>query len=125
MTTQHSGISIDVDARLYSASATMRAAYKFTGRYHVALEQLGETEPQLRVVLRPKSSAELVDEQKLRGDFLNELLDQRLREALETEFGALRQLIVAQAFADANLLDPVREDADYVADPLNIAAPQA
>jgi His-Xaa-Ser system protein HxsD len=122
MTTQLSAISIDIDTRLFSTSAVMRAMYKFSGAYHVALQQPGDTEPQLRVTLRPKSPQGVVDEQKVTGDFLNELLDQRLREALEAEFGTLRQLIVAQAFADVNLLDPTREDASYVADPLNIGA---
>jgi len=124
MTDHVSGVSIDVDTRLYSVSATMRAAYKFTGRYHVALEQESEPgKPRLTVTLRPKSSSQILDEDGLRGDFLNELLDQRLRETLEAEFGSLRELIVAQAFADANLLDPMRDMADYVADPLNIGAP--
>jgi His-Xaa-Ser system protein HxsD len=124
MTRQPAQVSIDVDTRLYSPSATMRAAYKFTGRYHVAVEQLPGTDVQLKVTLRPKSPSDLVDEPGVRGDFLNELLDQRLREMLEAEFGALRELIVAQAFADTNLIDPAREEADYAVDPLKISAPQ-
>lgn len=113
--------SIDVDTRLYSAAAAMRAAYKFSGRCHVALEQGPAAESRLTVILRPKTSS-VVDEHQLRGDFMNELLDQRLREVLEAEFGSLRELIVAQAFADTNLIDPAREEADYVADPLDIGA---
>jgi len=121
MTANVPRISIDVDTRLYSVPATMRAAYKFTGRYHVALQQSSEsTDLALTVTLSPKSSSQIFDEGSVRGDFLNELLDQRLRETLEAEFGSLRELIVAQAFADANLLDPAREDTDYLADPLGI-----
>jgi His-Xaa-Ser system protein HxsD len=114
-------VSIDVDTQLYSVSATMRAAYKFSGRFHVALQQSADPAlSRLTVTLRSKSPSQTLDEETLRGDFLNELLDQRLRETLEAEFGSLRELIVAQAFADTNLLDPTRESADYVADPLNI-----
>ena len=61
-----------------------------------------------------------VDERQLTGDFLNELLDQALRERLEAEFGPVRELIVAQAFSEANMLDPVRDDGDYNDDPLSI-----
>ena len=67
-----------------------------------------------------KSSGARVDERQLTGDFLNELLDQALRERLEAEFGPVRELIVAQAFSEANMLDPVRDDGDYNDDPLSI-----
>jgi hypothetical protein len=35
----------------------------------------------------------------------------------------LRELIVAHAFSDTNLLDPARDDGDYVEDPLGIGLP--
>jgi His-Xaa-Ser system protein HxsD len=121
MTDPRHDLSIEIDTQLYSASAAMRAAYKFTDRYHVALQRPSDSaESRLTVILRPKSASQIVDEPRLRGDFLNELLDQRLRETLEAEFGAVRELIVAQAFADTNLLDPTREDGNYIDDALGI-----
>lgn len=121
MSAQCPSVSIAIDTRLYSVSAAMRAAYKFTGRYHVALDQPAlEGASQLTVTLRAQSPSQIVDERQLTGDFLNELLDQRLRETLQAEFGAVRELIVAQAFADTNLLDPALDDIDYRDDPLGI-----
>jgi His-Xaa-Ser system protein HxsD len=121
MTDPRHDLSIEVDTQLYSASAAMRAAYKFTDRFHVELQRPSDAdELRLTVILRPKGASQIVDARALRGDFLNELLDQRLRETLEAEFGAVRELIVAQAFADTNLLDPAREDSDYIDDRLGI-----
>ena len=48
---------------------------------------------------------------------VKDLCDQALREDLEREFGAVRTLIVAQAFSEGNLLDPGRDDADHRLDP--------
>jgi len=56
----------------------------------------------------------------LAGDFSNELIDQRLRERLEQQFGDVRTLIVAQAFAEGNLLDAASADGDYASDPQGI-----
>jgi His-Xaa-Ser system protein HxsD len=120
-------VSIEVDTQLYALPAVQRAAYKFTDRYHVSMHRLdGVNPPRVTITLTPKSSGVQVDERQLTGDFLNELLDQALRERLEAEFGPVRELIVAQAFSEANLLDPARDDGDYDSDPLSIGrdAPQ-
>ena len=120
-------VSIEVDTQLYAIPAVLRAAYKFTGHYHVGLRRPDDVnEPKLTITLAPKSPGARVDDAQLRGDFLNELLDQALRERLEAEFGPVRELIVAQAFSEANLLDPARDDGDYDTDSLSIGrdAPQ-
>jgi His-Xaa-Ser system protein HxsD len=114
-------VSIDVDTQLYPFAAVMRAAYKFTGQYHVGLRRPEDVnEPKVMVTLTPKSSGASVDDPQLTGDFLNELLDQAMRERLEAEFGPVRELIVAQAFSETNLLDPARDEGDYDDDPLKI-----
>lgn len=120
-------VSIEVDTQLYALPAIHRAAYKFTGRFHVSLRRLDDdNNPRVIITLTAKSASVAVDEPLLTGDFLNELLDQALRERLEAEFGPVRELIVAQAFSEANLLDPARDDGDYDNDPLSIGrdAPQ-
>lgn len=120
MTRPTSGIAIEVDSTIYSESALMRAAYKFSGQFHVLLSR-DDARPQHVVVnVSPKATNASVDERVVRGEFFNELLDQQLREKLEAEFGAVRELILAQAFADTNLLDANRDDGDYVTDPLQI-----
>jgi His-Xaa-Ser system protein HxsD len=115
------GVSIDVDTTLYSARAVMRAAYRFSGGCFVAVTRHPTTAQQLIVRLRAKDEKS-VDTQNLTSEFWNELLDQQVREGLEAEFGPIRELIVAQAFADANLLDGARDQGDYLEDPLGIGA---
>ncbi len=119
------GVSFRVDTSVYPISAVTRAAYKFTARYHVAIRREAGDSSSVTVTLTPKSPSVLdsTAERVLIGDFENELIDQRLRESLEAEFGALRELIVAHAFSDTNLLDPARDDGDYVEDPLGIGLP--
>ena len=46
---------------------------------------------------------------------------QQLRVRLETQFGHLRTLMVAQAFSEGNLLDPSQTDGDPQTDPRGIA----
>jgi His-Xaa-Ser system protein HxsD len=120
MTAGPPAIVVEVDSTIYSESAVMRAAYKFSGLCHVVLSRNGQGPEQLVVSLSLKATQVPLDALTIRGDFLNELLDQQLREKLETEFGAIRELILAQAFADTNLLDPNRDEGDYVTDPLGI-----
>jgi His-Xaa-Ser system protein HxsD len=121
MTELPTSVSIEVDTQLYALPAVMRAGYKFTGQYHVSVHRPDDlNEPKVTVTLTAKSSGARVDAHQLTGEFLNELLDQALRERLEAEFGPVRELIVAQAFSEANLLDPIRDDGDYEHDPLSI-----
>jgi His-Xaa-Ser system protein HxsD len=116
-------VPIRIDTTLYPISAVTRAAYKFTARFHVAIRREADDSPWIVVTLTPKIPTEATCGRVLIGDFENELIDQRLRETLEAEFGAVRELIVAHAFSDTNLLDPARDDGDYVDDPLGIGLP--
>jgi His-Xaa-Ser system protein HxsD len=50
------------------------------------------------------------------------LLDEDLREIVARETEAVRHLIVAAAFSQTNLLDPVGEDGDMDEDPMGIAS---
>lgn len=109
------GVALEVDLAVYSVEAARRAAYKFTDRCYVFLASGGGT---LVATLTPKIDGQDLD--VLVGDFGNELLDQRLRESLEMQFGVVRDLIVAQAFAEGNLLDTDRDDGDYRSDPRGI-----
>jgi His-Xaa-Ser system protein HxsD len=113
-----SRIVLEVDTLIYSREAVVRAAYKFTDRCHVLLDTHPTRSNHLRVYIDPK--VEVTELHSLCGEFANELLDQRLREILESQFGEVRTLIVAQAFAEGNLLDRDRDEGDYVEDPRGI-----
>src|SRR5258708_38734018 len=99
-------ITLRVDRAIYPVAAAIAAGYKFTDRAFVWLESASGGTGHYNVFLRPKGaiSAEL-----LSGEFVNEILDQALRHRLEQQFAPMRTLIVAQAFAEGDLLDVVSE----------------
>jgi His-Xaa-Ser system protein HxsD len=111
-------VALEVDLSIYSLEAIFRAAYKFTDRCYVFLSRDPAQPGTIAAVLAAKNQA--ADLGAIVGDFANELLDQRLRESLETQFGQVRTLIVAQAFSEGNLLDPIQDDGDYRSDPHGI-----
>jgi His-Xaa-Ser system protein HxsD len=111
-------VALEIDLSVYSTGAVLRAAYKFTDRCYVFLARSAEDPSLLVVTLGTKLRQ--VESRLLAGEFANELIDQQLRENLAKEAGPIRELIVAQAFAEGNLLDPQRDDGDYQDDPLGI-----
>jgi His-Xaa-Ser system protein HxsD len=115
-------VVIEIDASIYSRDAVLRASYKFTSQCHILLDTHPTRPGHLLAYLDPK--APTINLQALYGDFANELLDQTLRERLEAQFGDVRSLIVAQAFAEGNLLDRDRDEGDFAADPRNISGLQ-
>jgi His-Xaa-Ser system protein HxsD len=54
------------------------------------------------------------------AEFSNELVNQRVRLDIANETRLIRELIVAQAFAEADLLDRSDSEASYVDDPRGI-----
>lgn len=114
---------VSVDLRVYSQPAVERACYKLTDRCWLELRKPPGEEQRLEVALHPKAGepAERPWVRPWIGELLNELLDQQIRERLAAEAGPLRHLIVAQAFAEGNLLDPQRDELDLGEDPRGIA----
>jgi len=110
--------ALSVDLSIFSREAVLRAAYKFTDRCHLFVERESDDGGRLVVTFRPRNpESGLAD---LVGEFSNELVDQQLREQLACEAGPIREMLVAQAFAEGNLLDPDRDEGDYVLDPKGI-----
>jgi His-Xaa-Ser system protein HxsD len=107
-----------VDTRLYSKTSLFKSCYKFTDKCYIFLSLDEGDQTIIITVLSPKSDS--VDLSQLGGEFFNELLDQQVRKTLSQETDELRNLIVAQAFSEGNLLDESRDKGDYEADPLNI-----
>jgi His-Xaa-Ser system protein HxsD len=107
--------TLDVDCELYLTDVVFRVAYDFTGRCFVFVTRPDATT--IRVTLAPKSG----DGSTLAGEFANALIDQRLRQRVEEQTHEIRDLLVAQAFVEADLLDRSEVDADYHDDPRGIA----
>jgi len=114
-----SRLVLEIDTSVYSLSSIFRASYIFTDRCYIFLARSEEAKGVVLVVLSGKD--ETVNLEKLGGAFFNELVDQNVREGLSRESGELRTLIVAQAFAEGNLLDADRDEGDYKKDPLGIS----
>lgn len=111
-------VSIEVDSSLYELDAIFRAAYRMTDRCSIFLARTPEAPALVSVTLVAKQQAE--DLRPLVGELCNELIDQQIRLALARDVGPLRELIVAQAFSEGNLLDEQRDDGDFEDDPLGI-----
>ena len=103
--------AVSVSNEVYSRKAVLAAAYKLSDRCAVLVDTDGDRRWVLYLIGQVSTDATV-----LLKALVKELTDQALREQLEAEFGAVRTLIVAQAFSEGNLLDPERNSADHDAD---------
>lgn len=111
-------VALEIDSTLYDIGAIYRACYHFTDRLYLFLTR-DPDQPQTVLVSFAARSRD-ADLRVYLGELVNSLLDQQLRCTLEREMAPVRELIVAQAFHEGNLLDPQRDDGDYENDPLGI-----
>lgn len=109
---------ICVDTAVYSLEALFRVCYAFTDRCYLFLQPENGSSV-INVMFAPKTSD--CDLSSLAGEFSNELINQRVRLQIASETSAIRELIVAQAFAEADLLDRSLSESSYVDDPKGIA----
>ena len=87
-----------LNSTLYPDAIIFRAAYSFTGRCTILLDRLDSDH-----VIAKFSGGEATPLESLVGEFANELIGQRVRADIANETRAIRELIVAQAFAEADL----------------------
>lgn len=92
--------SVSVARSLYSARAVLAAAYKLSDFAVILVNDDGPDRWLLSVIAKPGEEGAATLPRLIR-----ELTDQALRDQLEREFGAIRTLVVAQAFAEGNLLE--------------------
>jgi His-Xaa-Ser system protein HxsD len=112
-----STLSIFVDTKIYSLEVLFRTCYAFADRCYLFLEP--SDDPQnVRVRFASKSSDGALS--TTAAEFSNELVNQRVRLDIANETRSIRELIVAQAFAEADLLDRSDSEASYVDDPRGI-----
>ncbi|MFN8614052.1 MAG: His-Xaa-Ser system protein HxsD [Vulcanimicrobiota bacterium] len=98
-----------IDSSIYSVQAVLRAAYWLTERcyFHVTRSAEGH----YLVHMAPKSDNPEPLEQ-IAAEFSTSLIDQQLRIELAESSRTVRDLIVAKAFAEGDLLDdPIPGDA--------------
>jgi His-Xaa-Ser system protein HxsD len=110
-------LTICVDLSLYPLTALFRVCYSFTDRCYLFLTS---DEPQSVIIVHFARKLSDCDLASIAADFSNELINQRVRYDVAKETGPIRELIVAQAFAEADLLDRSGSNASYLEDPKGI-----
>jgi His-Xaa-Ser system protein HxsD len=107
-----SEISLLVDETIYSRIALLNTCYWFTDRCYIFIYRHDAQRLGLRIT--GKVGGPGVD--AIAGEFQNALLDHQLRFEIDRETATLRELIVAKAFAEGNVLEdpPVGDDRDPV-----------
>ena len=93
-------VSLPVD--VYGLEAIFRSCYWLTDRCYV---YLGPPSNGVIEVTLVSKSGRPIDTDELTWDFLNDLVDQHLRVHIHEETHAIREMIVAQAFAEVDLID--------------------
>jgi His-Xaa-Ser system protein HxsD len=111
-------LTLEVDTAIYSLEALFRVCYAFTGRCYLFLEPATK-DPS--IVVRITGKKPDFDLDTVAGEFSNALIDERVRRDIATETMSIRELIVAQAFAEVDILDRSLAEASYVEDPKGIA----
>jgi His-Xaa-Ser system protein HxsD len=111
-------LSISVNTNLYSTNALFRVCYLFTDRCYLFLSQ-NESSAVIKVRFTRKTPT--TDLNIIAAEFSNELVNQQVRLDVAAETKQIRELIVAQAFAEADLLDGFGAGASYLEDPKGIS----
>ncbi|HEY0156873.1 MAG TPA: His-Xaa-Ser system protein HxsD [Thermoanaerobaculia bacterium] len=110
------GAEITVDLAVYPLEVVLRACHAFTARCYVFAH--GAANGRVTVEFAARDERESLRE--LTGAFSNALLDYHLRALIAAETGAIRELLVAQAFCEADLLDRRESEGDEGDDPRGI-----
>lgn len=92
-------VELVLDGTLYTEEVIFRVCYWFTNRCYVFVERRGPQEILVRLSRRDGAVALPV----IAGEFANELVNQRVRDGVARETRHVRELLVAQAFAEATL----------------------
>jgi His-Xaa-Ser system protein HxsD len=95
-------IGVVLDLRVYRLAAIKKAAYRFADRFTAILGS--PDQDRLAVSLRFKANVAEDAAREVTRQFFQELLDQELREHIADETNAVRTLILAHAFSNADLI---------------------
>lgn len=135
-------LSIQVNLDVYSLEVVFRVCYLFTDRCYlfiteeeytseevsirkdagvVSVEEYSTSAPANTIIVHFARKTPDCDLSIIAGEFSNELINQRVRLAIADETRLIRELIVTQAFTEADLLDRSDSEADYRDDPRGIS----
>jgi His-Xaa-Ser system protein HxsD len=105
------GLEVTLSKEIYEKEAVFAAAYALSAlcRNRIEPAQAGYVKVTLEFL---DEAAPEADSLRIENTFMNELIDQQLRLDLEKRYGALRRLIVQQAFAP---LDDLKAEVKRIA----------
>jgi His-Xaa-Ser system protein HxsD len=91
-------LRLAIDTHLYPETVIFRTCYLFTDRCYIYLraEKLQE------IIIEFRAKRNMEDLNSVVGEFGNELINQRIRLELATETQRIREMIVEQAFSEAD-----------------------
>ena len=90
-----------LDSKIYSLQAIKRASYDFTDRCYITISQVENGKFALSVIIKENVPNCIIQE------LMSSLLDHQIRVDLEQEFGVLRTIIAAQAFAPSEDIEEI------------------
>lgn len=95
-------VRVVLNADAYGLAAVQKTAYTFADRCTALIGRVSDGALPLSLVFRPSTTeSEALD---VASRFLQDLLDQELREQIGDETRAIRSLILAHAFSRTNLI---------------------
>jgi len=95
-------LRISLPVEVYGIDAILRSCYWLTEHCFIYVGR--PTAATIEVTLVSKSGRP-IDTDQLTWDLLNDLIDQRLRVQIQEETRSIREMIVAQAFAEIDVID--------------------
>lgn len=109
-------LSFTLNLDNYSLEGIYQAAYTLIDRLYFYFDK--KTAKVLTVEIKAKDGSAAPALEKLKGEFLNELLNSELRMLVAKRTKKVREALIAQALISASA-----EKTDYIEDPLGIALP--
>lgn len=107
--------TVIVQINLFPTEVILRAAHRFSGRFHVAVEAVGDGEMEVRLKAKDKTRCSGVED-----SFRTELLDESLRAVIASESRLERNLILAHALSKHPVLHAEYESAEAFTDPQSV-----
>jgi His-Xaa-Ser system protein HxsD len=110
-------LTLEIDLSIHPLEIVLRTCHAFTDRCFVFIRRTGEHSCAIDLAARANDARSL---REIAGSFSSALLDAHLRSIVANETKAIRELLVAQAFCEADLLDRGASEADEHDDPRGI-----
>ena len=94
-------VEVKLEVDLYPLNSILKSTYWYTDKCFLFIQWNDREHKVLRIILRSKEEATEEELHDLAGEFLNSVLDQRIRSLVEEETKEVKAIIVKKAFSEA------------------------